>query len=226
MAEEKKERMEQVGMTWRIPIDMKQKLIDTFGNASGKDVSETVLGTYFTRYPEALKKISDLEKEVQELKDHPVSGVSESLFAEKQHKCEILAEKVDSLEKQIEDQTRALQYKEEELTSVNSLVSRLQSDLEKTTNELETATAEDQSKLIISVDNEIIRNFLFAVKEHLEKRYHREVSFYEIFVKTTILYNVEKRCDWFYPPLKDDKIHEITGKTVKEWEKFLNQKEK
>ena len=82
----------------------------------------------------------------------------------------------------------------------------------------------DESIISIRVDNAIIRNLLYALKKHLSERYKREVSFYEIFVLTTLLYNVEKRCEWFYPYLKDSEIEKITGKTIKEWKAFLKQK--
>lgn len=208
-----KEKEETIGITWRVPVSAKERLIEMFGSSSAKNVQEAVLDAFFNKLPEAEKKVAELEKQVAEVKENPVSGVPESVM-------QAAKDKIAELEKLVEATS-------EELADAKDRINQLEQTLEDkvTENKELTAKADDPEIIVIPVRNKIVRDFLDAVKEHLEEKYERTVSFYEIFVMTTLLYNIEKRCDWFYPPLKDKEIERITGKTVKEWERFFNQKE-
>lgn len=203
-------------ISWRIGTERKQQLIEKFGSASGSDVCREVMDTYFKKYPELqegfdwLKKKSDeqleqiksLSAEVEELK-----ASAEASFSAEVEKA---TQTINDLQTQLNECGQKLTAKDLELDSMRETM---------------TANANDPCVISVRVDNEIERKFLQAVKEHLQARYNREVSFYEIFVKSALLYNVEKRCDWFYPPLKDKAIEEATGLPIGTWKKFLTQKE-
>lgn len=207
---------EQFSITWRISEAQKTRLVEKFGTASGKNVPDTVLNGFFDELPALQEKVTSLEAEIEELKASASNAVTTAN-----------SEEISGLQSQIESLTADLTSAKEECESLKEIIAKKDSLLEEkiaVIREL-SAKADDPNVIAIVVDNPIIRKFLDAVKEHLEEKYERTVSFYEIFVMTTLLYNIEKRCDWFYPPLKDREIERITGKTVKEWERFFNQKE-
>lgn len=193
---------EQFSITWRVSEEQKARIVEKFGTASGKNVPDAVLNGYFDELPALQAKTNELQKEIEELKEQASNVVTTDN-----------SEVIEALEKEISElkveYNRVNSLLEEKVTTIKEL----------------SAKADDPNVIAIVVDNPIVRKFLDAVKEHLEEKYERTVSFYEIFVMTTLLYNIEKRCDWFYPPLKDREIERITGKTVKEWERFFNQKE-
>lgn len=209
-----KEKEETIGITWRVPVSAKERLVEMFGSSSAKNVQEAVLDAFFNKLPEAEKKVAELEKQVAEVKENPVSGVPESVM-------QAAKDKIAELEKLVETTS-------ESLADANDRINQLEQTLEDkiTENKELSAKADDPEIIVIPVRNKIVRDFLEAVKSNLEEIYEREVSYYDIFVLSTLQYNVEKRCDWFYPPLKAKKIEEITGKTIKEWNRFLSQKEK
>lgn len=207
---------EQFSITWRVSEEQKARIVEKFGTASGKNVPDAVLNGYFEELPALQAKTNELQKEIEELKEQASNVVTTDN-----------SEVIEALQKQIESLTAELNTAKEENESLTGIIAKKDSLIEEkiaVVREL-SAKADDPNVIAIVVDNPIIRKFLDAVKEHLEEKYERTVSFYEIFVMTTLLYNIEKRCDWFYPPLKDKEIERITGKTVKEWERFFNQKE-
>lgn len=207
---------EQFSITWRVSEEQKARIVEKFGTASGKNVPDAVLNGYFDELPALQAKTNELQKEIEELKEQASNVVTTAN-----------SEEISGLQKQIESLTAELNTAKEENESLTGIIAKKDSLIEEkiaVAREL-SAKADDPNVIAIVVDNPIIRKFLDAVKEHLEEKYERTVSFYEIFVMTTLLYNIEKRCDWFYPPLKDREIERITGKTVKEWERFFNQKE-
>lgn len=230
MTEENKTGKPDMGVvSWRIGAERKKILTERFGTPSGQAAIEEVMNIYFDLYP-ALKAemellqtenrslqeiISDLQTEVTSLKtasdtklEGEIAVAKETIDALKREKEEF-ANKVDEL-------TNSLNESARNLTSITLENDNLKEEL----NNLKS----DDSIISIRVDNAIVRNLLYALKKHLSERYKRDVSFYEIFVLTTLLYNVEKRCEWFYPYLKDSEIEKITGKTIKEWKAFLKQK--
>lgn len=207
-----KEKKETIGVTWRVSPQTKDRLIEEFGSSSSNKVSETILNAYYNVLPSLQEKIAVLEKQVAD-GGSTVTGVPQSEF--------------DAAKKRIAELEAAVSEKDETLTALSEQFKEVQMKLEEKTEALDALQNEEDDSLIpVYVTNEIVRKFLETVKEHLEEKYEREVTYYEIFVMSTLLYNVEKRCDWFYPPLKDSKIEEVTGKTIKEWKAFLSQKEK
>lgn len=215
MAEETKKDVGAI--SWRIGEERKQQLIEKFGSASGTDVCREVMDTYFKKYPELqegfnlLKKKSD--EQLEQIKTlsaelEEVKGSTEAKFtAEVEKATQTIAE----LQQQINELGQQLTAKDLEIDSLKESI---------------TANQTDPAVIAIRVENEIERNFLHAIKNNLQKRYDRDVSFYEIFVKSALLYNVEKRCDWFYPALKDEQIEKVTGLKISQWKKFLSKKEK
>lgn len=207
---------EQFSITWRISEAQKARLVEKFGTASGKNVPDAVLNGYFDELPALQAKTNELQKEIEELKEQASNVVT----TDNSEVIEALEKENSELKSRLDEVSKYIEALKVEYNRVNSLLE------EKVTTIKElSAKADDPNVIAIVVDNPIVRKFLDAVKEHLEEKYERTVSFYEIFVMTTLLYNIEKRCDWFYPPLKDREIERITGKTVKEWERFFNQKE-
>lgn len=207
-----KERKETVPITWRVSPTIKAKLEEEFGSASTQRATEAIINAYYVENPELKAKIAELEKAMSE-GAAPSTGVSNSEF-------EAAKKRIAELESTIKD-------KEEYINALADQFTEIQQKLEEKTEELDSLQNEEDETLIpVYVTNEVVRKFLEAVKARLEKAYNREVTYYEIFVMSTLLYNVEKRCDWFYPPLQDSKIEEVTGKTIKEWKAFLSQKEK
>lgn len=207
---------EQFSITWRVSEEQKARIVEKFGTASGKNVPDAVLNGYFDELPALQAKTNELQKEIEELKEQASNVVT----TDNSEVIEALEKENSELKSRLDEGSKYLEAVKVEYNRVNSLLE------EKVTTIKElSAKADDPNVIAIVVDNPIIRKFLDAVKEHLEEKYERTVSFYEIFVMTTLLYNIEKRCDWFYPPLKDKEIERITGKTVKEWERFFNQKE-
>lgn len=207
---------EQFSITWRVSEEQKARIVEKFGTASGKNVPDAVLNGYFDELPALQAKTNELQKEIEELKEQASNIVTTA----NSEVIESLEKENTELKSRLDEVSNYLEALKVEYNRVNSLLE------EKVTTIKElSAKADDPNVIAIVVDNPIIRKFLDAVKEHLEEKYERTVSFYEIFVMTTLLYNIEKRCDWFYPPLKDREIERITGKTVKEWERFFNQKE-
>lgn len=207
---------EQFSITWRVSEEQKARIVEKFGTASGKNVPDAVLNGYFDELPALQAKTNELQKEIEELKEQASNVVTTA----NSEVIEALEKENTELKSRLDEVSNYLEALKVEYNKVNSLLE------EKVTTIKElSAKADDPNVIAIVVDNPIVRKFLDAVKEHLEEKYERTVSFYEIFVMTTLLYNIEKRCDWFYPPLKDKEIERITGKTVKEWERFFNQKE-
>lgn len=207
---------EQFSITWRVSEEQKARIVEKFGTASGKNVPDAVLNGYFDELPALQAKTNELQKEIEELKEQASNVVA----TDNSEVIEALEKENTELKSRLDEVSNYLEALKVEYNKVNSLLE------EKVTTIKElSAKADDPNVIAIVVDNPIVRKFLDAVKEHLEVKYERTVSFYEIFVMTTLLYNIEKRCDWFYPPLKDREIERITGKTVKEWERFFNQKE-
>lgn len=207
---------EQFSITWRVSEEQKARIVEKFGTASGKNVPDAVLNGYFDELPALQAKTNELQKEIEELKEQASNVVT----TDNSEVIETLEKENTELKSRLDEVSNYLEALKVEYNKVNSLLE------EKVTTIKElSAKADDPNVIAIVVDNPIVRKFLDAVKEHLEEKYERTVSFYEIFVMTTLLYNIEKRCDWFYPPLKDKEIERITGKTVKEWERFFNQKE-
>lgn len=207
---------EQFSITWRVSEEQKARIVEKFGTASGKNVPDAVLNGYFDELPALQAKTNELQKEIEELKEQASNVVT----TDNSEVIEALEKENTELKSRLDGVSNYLEALKVEYNRVNSLLE------EKVTTIKElSAKADDPNVIAIVVDNPIVRKFLDAVKEHLEEKYERTVSFYEIFVMTTLLYNIEKRCDWFYPPLKDKEIERITGKTVKEWERFFNQKE-
>lgn len=207
-----KERKETVAVTWRVSPATKDRLIEEFGSASTQRASETIINAYYVENPELKAKIAELEKAISE-GAAPSTGVSNSEF--------------EAAKKRIAELESTIKEKEDYINALADQFTEIQQKLEEKTEALESLQNEEDETLIpVYVTNEVVRKFLEAVKARLEKAYNREVTYYEIFVMSTLLYNVEKRCDWFYPPLQDSKIEEVTGKSIKEWKKFLSQKEK
>lgn len=206
-----KERKTTVAITWRVSPEMKQRFIQEFGSSSSNAVSDTIINAYYKVVPSLQSKIVELEKTLKEGGSF-TEGVPESEHNAVKMKLAAL----ESADKEKEDNINVLSQQLQEL----------QAKLEEKEDELEKLKASEEGLIPVYVTNEKVRTFLDTVKYHLEEKYGREVTFYEIFVMSTLLYNVEKRCDWFYPPLKDSKIEEVTGKTIKEWKAFLSQKEK
>lgn len=207
-----KEKKETIGITWRVSPAMKERLIEEFGSSSSNKVSETILNAYYQVVPSLQSKIAELEKQLAE-GSSVVSGVAMSEF--------------EAAKNRILELESANKEQEENLNALSDQFREVQMKLEEKTEALEALqNDEDETLIPVYVTNDIVRKFLETVKEHLEKMYDREVTFFEIFVMSTLLYNVEKRCDWFYPPLKDSKIEEVTGKSIKEWKTFLSKKEK
>lgn len=207
---------EQFSITWRVSEEQKARIVEKFGTASGKNVPDAVLNGYFDELPALQAKTNELQKEIEELKEQASNVVT----TDNSEVIEALEKENSELKSRLDEGSKYLEAVKVEYNRVNSLLE------EKVTTIKElSAKADDPNVIAIVVDNPIVRKFLDAVKEHLEEKYERTVSFYEIFVMTTLLYNIEKRCDWFYPPLKDKEIERITGKTVEEWERFFNQKE-
>jgi chromosome segregation ATPase len=230
MTEDNKTGKPDMGVvSWRIGAERKRELTERFGTPSGQAAIESVMDVYFNQFPtlqeehESVKsQLSHLQAENERLQtelqtlqtdydtrfDGEVAAATETINALKAEKEEF-ANKVDQLTLELNESAR------------NQTSLTLQ--LEHLKEEMERAEA-DESIIRIKVSNEIVRKLLYALKQHLTERYEREVSFYEIFVLSTLLYNVEKRCKWFYPYLKDSEIEEISGKTIKEWKSFLKQK--
>lgn len=204
-------------ISWRIGLERKNQLIEKFGSASGADVCKDVMDTYFLKYPQLQegfdylkqkgedqsKEIQSLKKEIEELKASADASFSAEIQAAK--------ETITDLQNQLNEAGQKLTSKDLELDAVKENFAAVQND---------------PTVISIRIENDIERKFLQAVQTHLQERYGREVSFYEIFVKSALLYNVEKRCDWFYPPLKDKQIEEATGLKISVWKQFLTQKEK
>lgn len=206
-----KERKNTIAITWRVSPETKDRLIKEFGSSSSNAVSDTIINSYYKIVPSLQSKIIELEKALKEGGSF-TEGVPESEHNAVKMKLAAL----ESADKEKEDNINVLSQQLQEL----------QAKLEEKEDELEKLKASEEGLIPVYVTNEKVRTFLDTVKDHLEEKYGREVTFYEIFVMSTLLYNVEKRCDWFYPPLKDSKIEEVTGKTIKEWKAFLSQKEK
>lgn len=216
MAEEK-EKPDYGAVTWRLGTERKNQLIEKFGSASGADVCKEVMDTFFLKYPQLQegfdylkKKSEDQSTEIQSLKKE----IEESrTSADASFGAEIQAAKetITDLQNQLNEAGQKLTSKDLELDALRESVASAKNDPE---------------VISIRVENDIERKFLQELQAHLQRRYGREVSFYEIFVKSALLYNVEKRCDWFYPPMKDKQIEEATGLTIGTWKQFLTQKEK
>lgn len=206
-----KERKNTIAITWRVSPETKDRLIKEFGSSSSNAVSDTIINAYYKVVPSLQSKIVELEKALKEGGSF-TEGVPES-----EHNA--VKMKLAALE-------AAAKEKEDNINVLTEQLRELQVKLEEKEDELEKLKASEEGLIPVYVTNEKVRTFLDTVKDHLEEKYGREVTFYEIFVMSTLLYNVEKRCDWFYPPLKDSKIEEVTGKTIKEWKAFLSQKEK
>lgn len=206
-----KERKNTVAITWRVSPETKDRLIKEFGSSSSNAVSDTIINAYYKVVPSLQSKIVELEKALKEGGSF-TEGVPES-----EHNA--VKMKLAALE-------AAAKEKEDNINVLTEQLRELQVKLEEKEDEVEALKSEEEGLIPVYVTNEKVRTFLDTVKDHLEEKYGREVTFYEIFVMSTLLYNVEKRCDWFYPPLKDSKIEEVTGKTIKEWKAFLSQKEK
>lgn len=206
-----KERKTTVAITWRVSPEMKQRFIQEFGSSSSNAVSDTIINAYYKVVPSLQSKIVELEKALKE------GGAFTEGVPESEHNA--VKMKLAALE-------AAVKEKEDNINVLTEQLRELQVKLEEKEDEVEALKSEEEGLIPVYVTNEKVRTFLDTVKDHLEEKYGREVTFYEIFVMSTLLYNVEKRCDWFYPPLKDSKIEEVTGKTIKEWKAFLSQKEK
>lgn len=216
MAEEQN-KTDYGAISWRIGLERKNQLIEKFGSASGADVCKEVMDTYFLKHPQLqeafdyLKKksedqsteIQSLKKEIEELRTSADASFSAEIQAAK--------ETITDLQNQLNEAGQKLTSKDLELDAVKENFAAVQND---------------PTVISIRIENDIERKFLQAVQTHLQERYGHEVSFYEIFVKSALLYNVEKRCDWFYPPLKDKQIEEATGLKISVWKQFLTQKEK
>lgn len=206
-----KERKNTIAITWRVSPETKDRLIKEFGSSSSNAVSDTIINSYYKIVPSLQSKIIELEKALKEGGSF-MEGVPESEY-------NAVKKKLAALESDDKE-------KEDNINVLSQQLQELQAKLEEKEDELEKLKASEEGLIPVYVTNEKVRTFLDTVKDHLEEKYGREVTFYEIFVMSTLLYNVEKRCDWFYPPLKDSKIEEVTGKTIKEWKAFLSQKEK
>ncbi len=215
MAEEQ-QKTDCGAISWRIGAERKQQLIEKFGSASGLNVSNEVMDVFFLKYPElkegfeTLKaKAKEQEEEITRLRAEAeeLKNASDASFSAE---VEAARQTIAELQNQLNEAGQKLTSKDLELDSLRETMA---------------ANANDPTIMTIKVENEIERNFLQAIKTHLQERYNRAVSFYEIFVKSALLYNVEKRCDWFYPPLKDKEIEKVTGISISNWKKFLNQKE-
>lgn len=210
MEENKKEKVDYGVVSWRIGVERKNLLTEEFGSPSSIVASDHVMDVYFKYYPELQEKYSELQKRYEEMQEHKDDEFGSELRTAR--------ETIEDLQKQIEQLTNQCNQTSLDLTNQTLNNDKLQA-------EIATLRKDDPSLISIRVENDIVRKFLNAVQESLQARYDRDVSFYEIFVMSTLLYNVEKRCDWFYPPLSDNKIKEITGKDVKQWKQFFRKKE-
>ena len=210
MEENKKEKVDYGAVSWRIGVERKNLLTEEFGSPSSIVASDHVMDVYFKYYPELQEKYSELQKRYEEMQEHKDDEFGSELRTAR--------ETIEDLQKQIEQLTNQCNQTSLDLTNQTLNNDKLQA-------EIATLRKDDPSLISIRVENDIVRKFLNAVQESLQARYDRDVSFYEIFVMSTLLYNVEKRCDWFYPPLSDYKIKEITGKDVKQWKQFFRKKE-
>lgn len=215
MAEEQ-QKTDCGAISWRIGAERKQQLIEKFGSASGLNVSNEVMDVFFLKYPELKEefellkaKAKEQEEEITRLRAE-AEELKNASDASSSAEVEAARQTITELQNQLNEVGQKLTSKDLELDSLRETI---------------TANANDPTIMTIKVENEIERNFLQAIKTHLQERYNRAVSFYEIFVKSALLYNVEKRCDWFYPPLKDKEIEKVTGISIANWKKFLNQKE-
>lgn len=210
MEENKKEKVDYGAVSWRIGPERKNLLTKEFGSPSSIVASDRVMDVYFKDYPELQEKYNELQKQYEELQEKRDDDFGSELKTAR--------ETIENLQKQIEQLTNQCNQTSLDLTNQTLNNDKLQA-------EIATLRKDDPSLISIRVENDIVRKFLDAVQESLQARYNRDVSFYEIFVMSTLLYNVEKRCDWFYPPLSDNKIKEITGKDVKQWKQFFKKKE-
>ena len=215
--EVKKERVDLGAVSWRVGSDRKNQLIEQFGSANSQIVADTVMDVFFDEYPSLKAMYEKLQKSHSELQEQfkILQEQKDNEFGAEIHQARL---HIEQLQKEKDEQELTANETARKLTALTIEVEKLQEE----NNDLR---KEDPELIPIRVGNPIVRDLLQELKKHLQERYKREVSFYEIFVKSTLLYNIEKRCDWFYPPLKDSTIEEVSGKSIRQWKAFLLQKE-
>lgn len=203
-----------INISWRVSKYV-DELKAKFKSLNSKETTEEILTAYFVTLPTLQKEVEQLranngcnvsneqleclQKENNDLKDS--LEASKKVSVSYSETIDAMAEKIKVLEVTKEQQTNTI------------------TELNQRLNEIDGARA-----INLKIDNEIVWELLQAVKTNLCKRYNRDVSFYEIFVNTTLQYNVEKRCAWFYPYLSDEQIVRISNKSIREWKSFLSQK--